>query len=165
MPINHVNDANLWIGQSKNNGLVAVNRIIQLTNEVDVLKDQKEDITKQLKNINEDDRNSATTHVLRSDLIVTLEAKEAVINQLESQIKSKTNELKLGDPTTAAKLDKMKKDDWFSIQLNLRALKDRIVSKIREHKFEVANLDRAVRTQAMGKLDTVCGFSGLMGIV
>jgi len=59
----------------------------------------------------------------------------------------------------------MKKDDWFSIQLNLRALKDRIVSKIREHKFEVANLDRAVRTQAMGKLDTVCGFSGLMGIV
>jgi len=77
MPINHVNDANLWIGQSKNNGLVAVNRIIQLTNEVDVLKDQKEDITKQLKNINEDDRNSATTHVLHSDLIVTLEAKEA----------------------------------------------------------------------------------------
>jgi hypothetical protein len=159
-----VNDANILVEQSKNKGLVVVNQIMQLTNEVDALKDQKDDIAEQLKNINEDDSNSVTTRVLQSDLIVTLEAKEAVIARLESQIKSKTNKLKLGDPTTAAKLDKMKNDDWFNIQLNLRALKDRIISKIREHKFEVANLDRAVRTQAMGKLHSaVHRSSGLTG--
>ncbi|KAF9515371.1 hypothetical protein BS47DRAFT_1262229, partial [Hydnum rufescens UP504] len=135
--------------QSKNKGVVIVNRIIQLTNEVETLKDQKGDLVKELKRIYEDDEDSTMTQSLHFDMISALEAKDAAITRLETQIKSKTTELNLGDPTNAVKLEEMKKDDWFSIQLNMCALKDRIISKIRERKFEVANLDRAVRTQAM----------------
>jgi hypothetical protein len=62
------------------------------------------------------------THVLRSDLVVTLEVKEAIISCLQSRIKHKTDKLNLGDPAMAVKLEKMKNDDWFNIQLNMWVL-------------------------------------------
>jgi hypothetical protein len=103
-----------------------VNRIIQLTNEVETLKDQKGDLITELKRVYEEDEYSAVTQLLRFNIASALEAKDTAITWLESQIKSKTNELNLGDPTNAAKLEEMKKDDWFSIQLNMHALKDQI---------------------------------------
>jgi hypothetical protein len=121
-------------------------------NEVEALKDQKEELTHEITNIHEDNSDTAATHVLRFDLILAWEAKEVVISCLKSQIKHKTNKLNLGDPETAARLEKMKNDNWFSIQLNMHALRDQIVAKIQEHKFEVMNLDHAVHTQAMGEL-------------
>ncbi|KAF9517049.1 hypothetical protein BS47DRAFT_1390104 [Hydnum rufescens UP504] len=136
-------------GQSQNKGFIPVNWIVQLTNEVEALKDQKEELAHEIKNIHEDDSDMAATHVLRFDLILALEVKEVVISHLESPIKHKTNELNIGDPVTAARLEKMKNNNWFSIQLNMCALRDRIVAKIWEHKFEVTNLDCAVHTQAM----------------
>jgi hypothetical protein len=128
-----------------------VNRIIQLTNEVETLKDQKGDLITELERVYEEDEDLAATQLLHFNIASALEAKDTAIAQLESQIKSKTNKLNLGDPTNAVKLKEMKKDNWFSIQLNMCALKHRIISKIWEHKFEVANLDRAVCMQAMGK--------------
>jgi hypothetical protein len=128
-----------------------VNRIIQISNDVEALKDQRGELVNELRSISNDNQDSASTRVLRFDLNCALEAKDASIARLEAEIKSKTDALNLGDPINAAKLEEMKKDDWFGIQLNMGALKDRIVSKVREQKFEVANLDRAVRTQAMGE--------------
>ena len=157
---NYLNDRCFQLERSKNKGLNAVNRIIQLTNEVQDLKDQKEDLSGQLGCISDNDQDSAATHILWFDLVTALEAKETVIARLEAQIRSKTHELNLSDQTNVKKLEEMKKNDWFNILLNMRALKERIVSKIREHKFKVANLDRAARTQAMGESDrTICIFS------
>ena len=153
--LNHVIDVYSPIEQSKNKGVLAVNRIVQITNELETLKDQKEDLEKQLESVDDDHRDSAANRALQFDLITALEAKELAISRLEARHKSKTAELNLGDPTSATRLERMKNDDWFRIQLNMRALKDRIVSKIREHKFEVANLDRAVRTQAMGRFKLI----------
>ncbi|KAF9511209.1 hypothetical protein BS47DRAFT_1364031 [Hydnum rufescens UP504] len=145
--------------QSKNKGIIIVNHIIQLTNEVETLKDQKGDLVKELERIYEDDKDSAMTQSLCFDMISALEAKDTAITWLETQIKSKTTELNLCDPTNAVKLEEMKKDDWFSIQLNMHALKDWIISKIWEHKFEVANLDHTVCTQAMDE-DPLAKFGG-----
>ena len=137
----YLNDRCSQLEQSKNKGLNAVNRIMQLTNEVQSLKDQKEELSRQLEHLSNDDEDTAAACILRFDLVAELEAKETVIARLEAQIRSKTHELNLGDGTNITKLEEMKKNDWFNIQLNMRALKERIISKIREHKFEVANLD------------------------
>jgi hypothetical protein len=68
--------------QLKNRGLTAVNQIVQLMNEIDVLKDQKEELVHQIEAITEDNLDTAATCVLRSDLIIALEAKEAAISHL-----------------------------------------------------------------------------------
>jgi hypothetical protein len=68
---------------------------------------------------------------------------KVAIQRLESTIKKKTEELRLSDRASAAKLKNLKKDKWVNIQLNLRVLREQLLRKLRARKFELATLDRA----------------------
>ena len=60
--------------------------------------------------------------------------------------------LKLGDPVSYNNLEKMKDHPWFEHQLNMRALKARIIAKACQKNFEAHNLTGAFRSKALGAL-------------
>ncbi|KAF9511782.1 hypothetical protein BS47DRAFT_1363548 [Hydnum rufescens UP504] len=66
--------------------------------------------------------------------------KEA-IQQLETTINKKTNELQLTNHASASELNRLKKDKWVNIQLNIHALHEQLLKKLRARKFELATLD------------------------
>ncbi|KAF9503164.1 hypothetical protein BS47DRAFT_1369746 [Hydnum rufescens UP504] len=66
--------------------------------------------------------------------------KEAIW-QLETTINKKTNELQLTNHVSASELNRLKKDKWVNIQLNLHALCEQLLKKLRARKFELATLD------------------------
>ncbi|KAF9518795.1 hypothetical protein BS47DRAFT_1388717 [Hydnum rufescens UP504] len=68
--------------------------------------------------------------------------KEAIW-RLETTINKKTDELQLTDHASASELNRLKKDKWVNIQLNLCALREQLLKKLRARKFELATLDRA----------------------
>ncbi|KAF9505494.1 hypothetical protein BS47DRAFT_1400330 [Hydnum rufescens UP504] len=54
--------------------------------------------------------------------------------RLETMINKKTNELRLTDRASASELNRLKKDKWVNIQLNLRALREQLLKKLRARK-------------------------------
>ncbi|KAF9520670.1 hypothetical protein BS47DRAFT_1357464 [Hydnum rufescens UP504] len=68
--------------------------------------------------------------------------KEAIW-QLETMINKKTDELQLTDCASASELNRLKKDKWVNIQLNLHALHEQLLKKLRARKFKLATLDCA----------------------
>ncbi|KAF9515416.1 hypothetical protein BS47DRAFT_1360995 [Hydnum rufescens UP504] len=73
--------------------------------------------------------------------------------QREFQTKSidheKTKALRLEDRALADCLANLKKDKWINLQLNIRVLHDQLITKLRAHKFELANLEHAHASRAM----------------
>lgn len=74
------------------------------------------------------------------------------ISRLEDSITKKTRVLRLEDRMSADKLANLKKDKWINLQLNIRVLRDQLITKLRARKFELANLERAHSSRAMGTL-------------
>ncbi|KAF9507795.1 hypothetical protein BS47DRAFT_1398315 [Hydnum rufescens UP504] len=66
---------------------------------------------------------------------------KASVVRLENNIQKKVKELKLQDRVAAQKLSKLKKDKWITLQLNLCVLREQLLQKLRERKFELATLD------------------------
>jgi hypothetical protein len=72
------------------------------------------------------------------------------ILRLEDRIARKIKALRLEDRASADKLVNLKKDKWINLQLNIRVLRDQLITKLRARKFELANLERAHASRAMG---------------
>jgi hypothetical protein len=72
------------------------------------------------------------------------------ISWLEDSIARKTKALQLEDHTSADCLANLKKDKWINLQLNLCVLHDQLITKLHACKFELANLEHANSSQAMG---------------
>jgi hypothetical protein len=72
------------------------------------------------------------------------------ISRLEENIARKTKALRLQDRMSADRLTSLKKDKWINLQLNIRVLRDQLLAKLRARKFELANLERAYTSRAMG---------------
>ncbi|KAF9512992.1 hypothetical protein BS47DRAFT_1393737 [Hydnum rufescens UP504] len=65
-------------------------------------------------------------------------------------IAKKIKALRLQDRTSADRLASLKKDKWINLQLNIRVLQDQLLKKLHARKFELANLECAHTSQAMG---------------
>ncbi|KAF9514320.1 hypothetical protein BS47DRAFT_1392590 [Hydnum rufescens UP504] len=74
---------------------------------------------------------------------------KASVVRLENNIQKKVEELKLRDQVAAQKLSKLKKDKWITLQLNLHVLREQLLQKLREQKFELATLDHTHSTRIL----------------
>jgi hypothetical protein len=86
----------------------------------------------------------------RFDILTSIEAKTRVLTRLQKDIDTATSHINLHDKVSAAKLNEIKKQPFFALQMNMRAVKARLCTKLRERKFELANLERAYRSKQMG---------------
>ncbi|KAF9514979.1 hypothetical protein BS47DRAFT_1450002 [Hydnum rufescens UP504] len=104
--------------QSKKKGFLAVEKILAVHQRLDAAWDLVEALQKQL------------IAIPVSDTIATWNEQEDDLTAI----------LKLGDPVSYDNLKKMKDHPWFEHQLNMRALKARILAKACQRNFEAHNL-------------------------
>ena len=86
------------------------------------------------------------------EITSALAEQEKVVLCLSKQDIDLTAVLKLGDPVSYNNLEKMKDHPWFEHQLNMRALKARIIAKACQKNFKAHNLTGAFRSKALGAL-------------
>ncbi|KAF9520071.1 hypothetical protein BS47DRAFT_1287649, partial [Hydnum rufescens UP504] len=137
--------------QSRNSGIKAIEKIVALRESASTIKAAIEKLESELtKYILTDSIAASST---RFDVLTSIEAKTRVLSRLHRDIDSATNQLNLYDKTSAARLNKIKREPFFALQMNMRAVKARLCTKLRERKFELANLERAYRSKQMAHIE------------
>ncbi|KAF9510272.1 hypothetical protein BS47DRAFT_1300358, partial [Hydnum rufescens UP504] len=127
--------------QSQTKGARAVERIISLMATLEAQRGNLKDLIAEGNDLVQDDMTASNEVQAEWQEKVRL-LKEAIW-RLETTINKKTDELRLTDRASASELNRLKKDKWVNIQLNLRALREQLLKKLRARKFELATLDRA----------------------
>jgi hypothetical protein len=84
------------------------------------------------------------------EITASIAEQEKIVSRLSRQDNDLTAVLKLSDPVSYEKLEKMKGHAWFEQQLNMHALKARIIAKVCQKNFETHNLTGAFRSKAVG---------------
>ncbi|KAF9503945.1 hypothetical protein BS47DRAFT_1309035 [Hydnum rufescens UP504] len=134
--------------QSKKKGFLAVEKILAVRQRLDAARDLVEALQKQLIAIPVSDTIATRNEV--GEITSALAEQEKVVSCLSKQEDDLTAILKLGDPVSYDNLKKMKDHPWFEHQLNMRALKARILAKACQRNFEAHNLTGAFRSKALG---------------
>ncbi|KAF9505873.1 hypothetical protein BS47DRAFT_1400034 [Hydnum rufescens UP504] len=131
----------LGIGQLKNSGIKAIKKIVALWESVSTIKmaiaKLESELTKYVL------MDSIAVSSTRFDILTSIEAKAHVLIHLQKDIDAATNYLNLHDKTSAARLNKIKGELFFTLQMNMCAVKVWLCTKLRERKFELANLECA----------------------
>ncbi|KAF9503957.1 hypothetical protein BS47DRAFT_1401906 [Hydnum rufescens UP504] len=125
--------------QSQTKGAQAVEQIISLTATLEAQRGNLKDLIAEGNDLVQDDMTASNEVQAEWQEKVRL-LKEAIW-QLETTINKKTDELWLTDHASASELNRLKKDKWVNIQLNLCALHEQLLKKLRARKFELATLD------------------------
>lgn len=99
--------------------------------------------------IEEDRRSNPDAYATRYE---EFQDKQASVSRMEKLLRKKREELQIRDSDAAATLDRMKNDRFYELLMNMRALLVRLRFRLRERKFEQANLEQAYRSQTMGVL-------------
>ena len=136
------------IGQSKNSGIKAVEKIVTLQESASTMKAAIAMLESEL--IKYVLTNSITVSSVRFDILTNIEVKTHVLTCLQRDINTATNHINLHDKVSAAKLNKIKKEPFFALQMNMRVVKARLCAKLRECKFKLANLEQAYHSKQMG---------------
>ncbi|KAF9503387.1 hypothetical protein BS47DRAFT_1309825 [Hydnum rufescens UP504] len=136
--------------QSKKKGFLAVEKILAVRQHLDAARDLVEALQKQLIAIPVSDTIATRNEV--GEITSALAEQEKVVSCLSKQEDDLTAILKLGDLVSYDNLKKMKDHPWFEHQLNMRALKARILAKACQRNFEAHNLTGAFRSKASGEL-------------
>jgi hypothetical protein len=132
--------------QSKTQGAHAIERILSLQS---TLEAQQENLQELIKEGNDVVAEDSAGEAILVEWQEKVQSTKVAIGRLQTNIKKRTDELKLGDRVAAQKLSHLKKDKWISMQLNLRILREQLVRKLRARKFELAVLDRAHSTRIL----------------
>lgn len=122
--------------QSQSKGARAIEHIISMENSVESLKTLVQELVAEC-------GDAAENHAVHMEVQDQLAETRLSIKKLETNIKRKTAELQLQDRKSYRDLSKLKKDKWINLQLNLRVLRDQILVKLRQRKFELSSLERA----------------------
>ncbi|KAF9503994.1 hypothetical protein BS47DRAFT_1308979 [Hydnum rufescens UP504] len=132
---------------SRNSGIKAVEKIIVLWESASTMKAAiatlESDLTKYVLT------DSIAVSSTRFDIITSIEAKTQVLTRLQKLIDATTNHLNLHDKISAAKLNKIKKQPFFTLQMNMHAVKACLCTKLHKHKFKLANLEHAYQSKQM----------------
>ena len=134
--------------QSKKKGIHAVEKILAVRQRLSAAQDLTEVLQKQLLSVPVSDSIASRSEI--AEITSAIVEQEKIVSRLSKQDHELTAVLKLGDPVSFSKLEKMKGHAWFEHQLNMRALKARIIAKACERNFETQNLTGAFRSKAVG---------------
>ncbi|KAF9502834.1 hypothetical protein BS47DRAFT_1403052 [Hydnum rufescens UP504] len=119
----------------------AVERIISLTATLEAQQGNLKDLIAEGNDLVQDD--TTASNEVQAEWQEKVRLLKEAIRRLETTINKKTDELRLTDHASASELNRLKKDKWVNIQLNLHALCEQLLKKLRARKFELATLDRA----------------------
>ena len=136
-------------GQSKNKGVRAVERILMIREQINSTESLLNGL--RIKFAKLSTNKSTTTRNDLYDISSDIETNASLIKRLERDEAELSDRLRLGNPLSYRRLETMKQHAWFEHLLNMRALKSRIIAKICERKFELANLSGACRSKAVGE--------------
>ncbi|KAF9509309.1 hypothetical protein BS47DRAFT_1301625 [Hydnum rufescens UP504] len=131
----------MW--QSKTQGARAIEHILSLQS---MLEAQQENLWELISKGNDVIPEDSAGEAVLVEWQERVHSTKLAISQLQSNIKKKTEGLKLGDRVAARKLEQLKKDRWITMQLNLHILREQLVQKLHACKFELATLDHAHST-------------------
>ena len=134
--------------QSKKKGFHAVEKILAVRQRLSAAQDLTEVLQNQLLSTPVSDSIASRNEI--GEITSAIMEQEKITSRLSKQDHDLTAVLKLGDPVSYEKLEKMKGHAWFEHQLNMHALKARIVAKACEKNFETHNLTGAFRSKAVG---------------
>ncbi|KAF9506841.1 hypothetical protein BS47DRAFT_1280706, partial [Hydnum rufescens UP504] len=132
--------------QSKTQGARAIEHILSLQS---TLEAQQENLRELISEGNDVIPEDSAGEAVLVEWQERVHSTKLAISRLQSNIKKRTEGLKLGDRVAARKLEQLKKDRWITMQLNLRILREQLVRKLRARKFELATLDRAHSTRIL----------------
>ena|ERR1700749_3618216 len=133
----------LFSGQSKK---LASNAIAKIIEKRSLLAHMKRD---QKKTDAKLDR--ALQYGSASDIVaaqIDLEKAEEWIAELQRAIQSQENRLGL---TGRTKLKEFKESEFLRLRLNASVLRERIMTRLVEHRFEMSRFDRLARYERMGR--------------
>ena len=89
-----------------------------------------------------------------SDAVATIESKLDNVNMALERIRKTCTQMKrelsICRDGAIAKYNQIRKDDFILLHMNLRVLRDQILTKLRARRFELASIDRAYRSRALG---------------
>ncbi|KAF9513355.1 hypothetical protein BS47DRAFT_1265433, partial [Hydnum rufescens UP504] len=122
--------------QSKKKGFHAVEKILAVRQRLNAAQDLVEVLQKQLMSVPLSDSIASRNEV--AEITTSIAEQEKIVSRLSKQ-----------DNDLTAKLEKMRGHAWFEHQLNMRALKARIIAKACEKNFETRNLTGAFRSKAV----------------
>ena len=132
-----------FVGQSKNLGTHAVAKIIEKRNLLARIKRDRKKYDAKLDGILE---TGSATDIAAVQL--DLERAEKRINDLEAAILHQETHLGLTGRDT---LKHFKNSEFLQLRVNATVLRDRIVARLVEHRFEMSKFDRLARYERMGK--------------
>jgi hypothetical protein len=138
------------LGQSQTKGTRAIEQILSLEGTLQSQREILVELSKELGGLVTDE--SIGGQSLHEEWKERVKMAQDTISRLEDNIARKTKALRLEDRTSADKLANLKKDKWINLQLNMRVLRDQLITKLRARKFELSHLERAHTSRAMGML-------------
>jgi hypothetical protein len=93
---------------------------------------------------------SITVSSTRFDILTSIEAKTRILTRLQKDINIATNHINLHDKVSGTRLNEIKKEPFFALQMNMCTVKAHLCTKLQEQKFELANLEHAYCSKQMG---------------
>src|ERR1700676_2712349 len=132
--------------QSKKKGFHVVEKILAVHQCLNAAHDLAEALQQQLVATPVSDSIASRNKI--AEVMSAIAEQERIISHLSKQDNDMTATLQLGDAVSFAQLEKMKHHAWFEHQMNMRALKARIIEKVCKKNFETQNLMGAFRSKA-----------------
>ncbi|KAH6888337.1 hypothetical protein BKA70DRAFT_1442986 [Coprinopsis sp. MPI-PUGE-AT-0042] len=121
---------------SKNAGKKAIESIITLSSLCDSLKQELAELDRRLVT------GADTLDAPLDDLVTARESLQSKLASLEGSIKAKRKHL---DLTGQEELRKLVSNRFFALKVNARAIRDRILSKLQNRRFEMERLEKVIR--------------------
>ena len=128
------------LGQSQKAADHAIERILELRNEVANLKHE-------VRNLKHEQTATPSEDELRHSIL--LDEIEATATQIEVTQKRLTSAEKALGVRSCQRLEKLKGNGFLRLRMNVRALKARMRARLVNHKFECRKLERVYRHQVM----------------
>jgi hypothetical protein len=123
--------------QSKTKGSCAIEHILSMSQSTDSLRVHLRELTDELAGLVID----TGVVALEDELWLKITEIQASVWCLENNIAKKTEVLHISDQKSHKELEQLKTNKWINLQLNIRVVRDQLLTKLRAWKFELAGLE------------------------
>lgn len=139
--------------QSKKAGERAVNAILEIMDNLHVTQRRLAELSQARDKWTTEEK--ARNPDVWATALEEIDQKRAGIGRMMKAVEKRTAQLQQTDPVSAAHLEKMRTNKFYDLLMNMRALLVRLRVRLRERKFELANMERAYRSQMMGEHSSI----------
>lgn len=141
--------------QSKMQGLKAVQDIIDIEATLGTLEISLQSLHQELTALASSP--DSNTH-RQAEVNGRIKAQSASVSKLTKELHRKTADVMKDQPASKSLLD-LKTNQWLTAKLNMRIVKDQVISKLQSHKRPLVALDKQLHVHEMGEFSyqNLCG--------